>query len=253
MLASTWWRRYDEWQKRAPVIGAVLAALSSIGCSEAAQDPRDLALCQPPSWISGAPETIEDVTRLVNALADARGGTVDLPCFMASLSRPLGAAASSSFISAQPAKGARSPRMFLWSGALVMSVAPEGLGSRLLEFGFQTSPTRSIKGEIEFPVKAPLSLSAPYDHITAEPQTRCAACHPSEKPAESITWASAFESDVLRISEDELVEIGSVAKESESCDPIMEPERCALLRAIFAQEGIHAQAFSREARTIYGE
>ena len=253
MLASTWWRRYDEWPKRAPVIVAVLAALSSIGCGEAGQDPKDLALCQPPSWIRGAPETIEDVTTLVNALADARGGMVDLPCFVESLSRPLGAAASSSFISAQPAKGARSPRLFLWSGALVMSVAPEGLGSRLLELGFQTAPTRSIKAEIEFPVTAPLSMSAPYDRAPAEPQTRCAACHPSEAPAESVTWAKAFESDVLRISDDDLVEIGSVAQESEGCDPIMEPQRCALLGAIFGQEGIHAQAFSREARTIYGE
>jgi hypothetical protein len=235
------------------LIGSASAALFAIGCSEAAEDPNDLALCQPPSWIRGAPETIEDVTTLVNALADARGGAVDLPCFVASLSRPLGASASSSFISAQPAKGARSPRMFLWSGALVMSVAPEGLGSRLLELGLQTTPTRSIKAEIEFPVKAPLALSAPYDRITPDPQTRCAACHPSEKPAESVTWARAFESDVLRISDDDLVEIGSVAQESASCDPAKEPQRCAILGAVFDQGGIHAQAFSREARTIYGE
>lgn len=252
MLASTQ-RRYGEWQKPALVIGAVIAALSAGGCGEASQDPQDLALCQPPSWLRGDPETIEDVTTLVNALADAHGGTVDLPCFVSSLSRPLGAAASASFISAQPAKGARSPRMFLWSGPLVLSVAPEGLGSRLLELGYQTSPTRSIKAEIEFPVTSRLSLSAPYDHISPDPQTRCAACHPSEKPAESVTWATAFESDVLRISDDDDVEIGSVAEESKSCDPAMEPARCALLGAVFARGGIHAQEFSREARTIYGE
>ncbi len=65
------------------MIGAALAALSSINCGEAGQgttqDPKGLALCQPPSWVRGDPQTIEDVTALINALADARGGTVDLP------------------------------------------------------------------------------------------------------------------------------------------------------------------------------
>jgi hypothetical protein len=238
------------------VIGAAAAALFSAGCGAegpgADQDSKDPALCHAPSWVRGAPETIEDVTALINALADEHGGTVDLPCFVASLSRPLGAAASSNFISAQPAKGARSPRMFLWSGNLVLSVAPEGLGDKLLELGFQTSPTRSIKAEIEFPVTKTLSLAAPYERTPAEPQTRCAACHPGEKPAESVTWATAFESDVLRIDDDDLVAVESIAQESKKCNAAVEPRRCALLGAIFDQGGVHAQAFSPEARTLYG-
>lgn len=246
-------RRDDEWQRRALWIGALIAALSAAACGETGQDPRDPALCHPPSWVRGDPQTIEDVTVLINALADEHGGTLELPCFVESLTRPLGAAASSNFISAQPAKGARSPRLFLWSGPLVLSVAPEGLGQKLLEMGFETSPTRSIKAEIEFPVTTHLSFSAPYERIPAEPQTRCAACHPNEQSASSVTWAKAFESDVLRPEKEDVVAIAGVIEESKRCDPAVEPERCALLSAVFGQGGIHAQAFSPEAKTIYGD
>jgi len=252
------WRRSGEWHPRARAIGAVIAALFSVHCGEAGQagvdvPPVDLAICHAPASASGSPQTIEDVTTLVNALAEEHGGTVDLPCFVASLTRPLGAAASSGFISAQPAEGKRSPRMFLWSGALVMSVVPEGLGGHLLELGFETAPTRSIKAEIEFPVTAPLSRSAPYDRVEGEPLSNCAACHANEKPATSVTWANAFESEVLRPSDFDVVDLESIEKESRDCDPAVEPQRCALLGAVFNQGGLHAQEFAREARTLYGD
>lgn len=254
---STWWRRSAQWHRRALLLGVVTAALSSTGCGDTGGsddgDSKNTALCRAPAWVSGSPQTIEDVTSLINALAQEHGGTVDLPCFVSSVSRPLGAAGSSSFVSAQPAAGPRSPRMFLWSGALVMSVAPEGIGAGLLELGYQTTPTRSIKAEIPFPVKAPLSFAAPYDRVLNQTQTSCSSCHPHEEPAASITWATAFESEVLRISDDDVVDLGYVTRESERCDPAAEPERCALLGAIFGQGNLHAQAFSREALTIYGD
>lgn len=258
MVDSRRRRRSDGWHPRALVIGAIAAALSSAHCGNAGQDssgqiPEDLAICHPPASVGGAPQTIEDVTKLINALAAEHDGKVELPCFVASLDRPLGAAASSGFVSAQPAKGSRSPRMFLWSGALVMSVVPEGIGANLLELGFQTTPTRSIKAEIAFPVTAPLSPSSPYDRVLDQPLTKCAACHADEEPATSVTWAQAFESDVLRPADFDEVDLGNLAEESKSCDPAVEPQRCALLGAVFDQGGIHAQAFSRDAKTLYGD
>ena len=253
-----WRRRSSGWHQRALVIVTATAALGSAHCGNAgpggdALPPADLAICHAPAQVSGSPQTIEDVTALINALAEEHDGSVDLPCFVASLSRPMGAATSSSFISAQPAEGPRSPRMFLWSGALVMSVVPVGIGAPLLELGYQTSPTRSIKVEIAFPVTAPLALSAPYDRIQVESHTNCSACHANEAPVPSITWATAFESEVLRPSRFDEVALDRVEEESKSCDEAKEPERCALLRAIFLQGGIHPQAFSPEARTLYGD
>src|SRR5512132_2940408 len=132
-----------QWHSRQMLlVGAVIAALSSVHCGNGGSggepDPKDLAICHAPPWVNGTPQTIEDVTALINALAEEHDGKVELPCFVASLNRPLGASASAGFVSAQPAAGARSPRMFLWSGALVMSVTPEGLGANLLEMGLQT-------------------------------------------------------------------------------------------------------------------
>jgi hypothetical protein len=238
------------------LIGAVTAALFSAHCGNAGggdQDQKDLAICHAPASVSGSPQTIEDVTALVNALAEEHGGTVDLPCFLSSLRRPLGVGASESIFSAQPAAGPRSPRMFLWSGALVMTVAPEDVGRTLLELGLQTTPTRSIKAEIEFPVTAPLSLSAPYDRVMDAPLTKCGVCHAAEEPAKSVSGAQVFESEVLRPADSEEIDLWKVLQESRACDPSMEPQRCALLGAIFDQGGIHAQAFSREAGTIYND
>lgn len=254
-------RPHPPRSRRRPLTQAILAvaaALSSLHCgnpgeTRGATASPDLALCHAPASLGGSPQTIEDVTILINALASQHDGALDLPCFVASLDRPLGAAASSGFVSAQPAHGERSPRMFLWSGALVMSVAPEGIGLNLLELGYQTTPTRSIKAEILFPVKEPLTFAAPYDRILDEPGTRCAGCHAGEEPAKGVTWARAFESEVLRPSDSDLVDLGYVDQQSKSCDPAEEAQRCNVLRSVFDQGGIHSRSFSRDARTLFGD
>jgi hypothetical protein len=263
MLQSKQQRRSLDWHPRMLAIGAAAAALSSVHCGSSSPDgsggnggsaPVDRAICHAPASVSGAPQTIEEVTALINALAAEHQGTVELPCFVASLDRPLGATASSGYISAQPAHGARSPRMFLWSGDLVLSVVPEGIGKDLLELGLQTSPTRSIKAEIAFPVTAHLSDSAPYDRLLDEGnESRCRGCHAGETLAPSVTWAKAFESDVLRPTDDDMVPVSDVELENKSCDPAAEPQRCALLGAIFDQGGLQSKAFSREALTIFGD
>lgn len=253
-------RLNGDWHSRGLLTGAIFAALLSAHCGDAGpqggsggEAPVDPAICRPPVSVSGAPQTIDDVTALINALVKEHDGKLDLPCFIASLDRPLGATASAGFVSAQPAHGARSPRIFLWSSALVLSVVPEGIGKDLLELGYQTTPTRSIKGEIAFPVTAPLSQSAPYDRIVDQPGTRCFACHPNEDPVKSASAATVFESDVLRPSDSDLVAIGNVEVESKQCDPAAEPERCALLAAVFDEGNLVPKGFSQAAKTLYGE
>lgn len=247
-MSESKWRR----ARAARGLGVIAASFLSVHCGDGGDQGREaLALCHAPASVDGAPRTIEDVTALVNALADEHGGTVDLPCFVSSLSRPIGAAASEGVFSEQPAVGARSPRMFLWSGGLVMTVAPEGAGRNLLELGFETAPTRSLKAEIEFPVTAPLSTAAPYEQIRVENRTKCAVCHADERPAARVDWAQAFESDMLRPAEFEEVDLEEFARESKGCDPALEPQRCALLGAIFDQGGVHPRSFPAEASTIY--
>ena len=207
-----------DWHSRGLLLGAIFAALLSAHCGDAGHDAGqggsggeatvDPAICRPPASVSGAPQTIDDVTALINALVKEHDGKLELPCFIASLDRPLGATASAGFVSAQPAHGARSPRIFLWSGALVLSVAPEGIGKDLLELGYQTTPTRS---------------------------------------------SNVFESDVLRPSDSDLVAIGNVEVESKQCDPAAEPQRCALLAAIFDEGNLVPKGFSQAAKTLYGE
>src|SRR5688572_8125053 len=67
-----------------------------------------------------APGSILEVVGQVNALPRP----VTLPCFLATLPRPLEVHASQSIFSAQPAAGRRSPRMFIFSGALTLTIVP---------------------------------------------------------------------------------------------------------------------------------
>ena len=69
-------------------------------------DPR----CVAPEGVSTAPQTIAEVVTLLNALPKP----LNLPCFVASLARPLSLHAVNSPFSAQPAQGRRSPRIFIF-------------------------------------------------------------------------------------------------------------------------------------------
>src|SRR5690349_18615452 len=60
--------------------------------------------------VGGAPpQTIEEVTERLNALP----APASLPCFVASLPRPLKVVATNSRFSVQPADGPNSPRIFI--------------------------------------------------------------------------------------------------------------------------------------------
>lgn len=179
-----------------------------------------------------SPRTVLEVVERVNELPHP----VTLPCFIESLARPLELNATESLISAQPAVGRRSPRTFIFVDPLIMSVAFDGVGSHLLELGeVQPGGTRALKAEIAFPVTVELSREAPFERILfREDLTLCGACHQDEAPAEDVTFTRAFVSRALRPVPRERVSLDALARELDGCAPEREPERCALLDAVFA-------------------
>jgi hypothetical protein len=210
--------------------------------------------------VPSAPATIDDVVTLANAMfaRQPQEEGLTLPCLVEALDRPLTVLASSGIFSAQPAMGARSPRIFLFSGNLAMSVAPEGPGAERLEVAEYTQPTRSIKGEIEFPIRAPITSTAPYERILypegypEDAGTVCRACHSPEQELTGGTFSRRFESEVLRPQSGEEVALPFLIEQTASCDSAKEPARCQMLTAVFGHGDVHPGHFSTMARTIYG-
>ena len=246
---------FARFPRGAAVTGLLLAtaiAASSSGCLNSGSQKADAGVNNPPRCVApeGAPtspQTIADVVALVNALPSP----VTLPCFMQALERPLLMHAAVSSISAQPSVGTRSPRIFLFWDGLRASVVPAGAGAPLLELGEILPEDRSLKAEILFPVTTPLDPVTPYERILFAPNvTRCGFCHQAEDPDPNITFASAFTSVALRPLDSYAVTIDSLANELAICDPKAEPDRCALLQALFDQAPPVEQPFPPSLPTL---
>jgi len=192
-----------------------------------------VSLCVAPDGTQPAPHSVQDVLDLVNALPKP----VSLPCFLESLQRPLRVHATRSTISAQPAVGRRSPRIFMFFDGLVLSVVPAGMGSPLLELGEVRTELRTLKAELEFPVKDSLPHEAPFERILyRDAQTTCAFCHAAEVQDERTDFTQAFVSQALRPAlQSDRVSVAELATEVSQCDASAEPERCALLESLYGQ------------------
>src|SRR5688572_16123159 len=99
-----------------------------LGCGDApSQTGRERVHapgCRAPEGVSGSPRSVDQTVELVNALPKP----LSLACFVEALGRPLQLHATRSEISAQPAVGLRSPRIFLYFEPLIMTVVPAGAG-----------------------------------------------------------------------------------------------------------------------------
>jgi hypothetical protein len=198
----------------------------------------------------GSPATIADAIALTNALL-ARRAPVTIDCFLSALNQPLTVLGVVSTFSLQPSVGGTlNPRVFIFSGNLVMSVVPAGEGSPYVELAEYTSPVRSLKAQLEFPVTVPVTAPDVYDSIRRGEGTSCGVCHSREQPAPEITSAEAFESDVLAPVPTDVVPLQRMQDDRASCDPQVEPDRCAMLNALFSHPVITG-AFSPDARTIF--
>ena len=217
----------------------VVAAACSGPVPPADPDGAPPTRCVPPPGVSGSPRTIDEVVALIDALP----APVTLPCFLESLDRPLYVEATISRLSAQPAYGARSPRIFVFVGDLVLSVVPEGSGASLLEMGELTDTAMSRKAELELPIATPVGASVPYDRVVYETGTVCGGCHYREVRDESVDFARAYVSTALRPYDLDLVAIDRVRAEWLACRPDQEPDRCAMLEAIFGHGPVVHQRF----------
>ncbi len=222
---------------------ALVAGLFLVGCGEGDAQPAPGRArspeCVAPAGVSNHPTSIEQTRLLINALPKP----LTLACFVESLARPLRLFASRSQLSAQPATGLRSPRLFVFMGANTMTVVPEGDGAHLLEFGEQRDDFRSLKAEIPFPVTTELAPDAPFHIMFNERLTNCAFCHAAEEQDPSIGYARAFVSEALRPRDGERVAPESMRAELASCDASREPGRCALLDALFGWGPVEEQPF----------
>jgi len=237
-------------------ISSCLVLLSAFGCSDPARSASDSAAspsptpgCRAPAGVSNSPRTIDESVTLINALPKP----LSLPCFLESLARPLEISATYSLFSAQPAQGARSPRIFLFQDPVVLSIVPDGDGAPLLEFGEQRPEFRSLKAEIVFPVAAQLDRSAPFDHLLFSPQlTTCGGCHPGELQESEISGVRTFVSLALRPRPQELIAAASLSHELEICDRAREPQRCAMLAALMGWGPVTDRTFPPEMSTFGG-
>lgn len=219
---------------------------TSDGVDVATSEAGDVS-CKPGPGTTGSPKTVLDVVALINGLPMP----VTLPCFLRSLDRPLQLLATSSVVSAQPAQGQDNPRLFVVNNDISLSVVTAGESKNLLEIGEITAPDRSIKGEISFPVEAPLTLEAPFTRIAQSAErTVCFGCHYPEVPAVGYPAAGAFESTAYRPIPRLEINFDYVEYQFTVCDPSADAERCAMLAALFDQGQVSRGAFPSDMPTF---
>jgi hypothetical protein len=232
--------------------GSGEAGFMTRGPVQGADDPNgvrefagELRPCAPAPGTTGSPSSIAETVDLVNGLPKP----VSLVCFLEALQRPLRLVATRSFFSAQPAVGARSPRIFLFMDGIIHSIVPEGSARNLLEMGEATGPVSSVKAELEFPITDTITLATAFERLPLDDLTTCGVCHDGNVPVWGID--GAFESEVLRPADRELVPLAELENEARSCDGALEPERCAMLAALFQHGEVIAAEFPRSVRTIF--
>lgn len=209
---------------------------------EMTQELNSTEHCKAPAGVSNSPKTIEEALALVNSLPKP----VTVPCFLASLARPLKMSLTNNILSAQPANGNRSPRVFIINDNLLISVVPEGVGQDLVEFSLLTAPDRSIKAEIEFPVLNILPADEPYKQVLLGAGTICRSCHGGETRATQVTFAEAYESKAFQPPIGSKVDIEAFRAEVALCDPKTEKKRCEIIDALFSHGAVQSEDFPQD-------
>ena len=229
----------------------VVALVFLAGCGEPADEPEpagevSLDGCRAPDGL-GSPQSIDEALTLLNALPSP----VSVPCVIQSLDRPLGFRATRGTVSAQPALSEKSPRIFLLNDHLTLSIVPDGRGRELLEFGESDGNGNSLKGELNMPIATPVTADKPYDHLRYnEHVTVCGLCHRDEVVAPEAGHANAYLSRAFKPLPQEVVDVDDVRAEWEACDPEVEPDRCAMLGAIFDHGPVEERLFPENYGTI---
>ncbi len=141
-----------------------------------------------------SPKTIDEVTDLINSLPKP----LSLACLVKSLKRPLKINMTLSRLSAQPAVGTDSPRIFIFLDDLILSIAPAGKGADLLELSEMYSDKLSLKSELKFPIKEQITYQTGFDRISLGDKTTCRACHNNESLDNTGGKVNAYTSVALK-------------------------------------------------------
>jgi len=201
------------------------------GSGGAAVNPLGRARCAPPPGMTGSPQTIQDTVALVNALPKP----TSVACFVESLDRPLGAYATNSMFSLQPAVSQASPRVFLKVGRMWLSIVIDGDGKDLLEFGeLLDDGRRSLKAEMQFPTTDQVAPGVPFDRVLyGAGGTVCGVCHREEYLDHMEGTSQVFSSEAFRPEPATRVPLDFLRGQAQSCDWQAQPQRCDLLSAVF--------------------
>lgn len=206
--------------------------------------------------------TLSDIQSVVDWI-NAMEKPLTLPCFVASLPRPLRANSVDSNFSAQPAIGRRSPRVFFFFDDLILTVAvdqdeekdvPAEAETHLLELSlaYNGDKTDTIKGELKFPIIDTLSSSAPYqDLLFSENLSVCGVCHGKEVKHGELDGEPIFRSVLLRPPSS--LPLYDLAIQRESCDVMQEPHRCAMLASLIDHGDLIIGEFPQNAPTIFNQ
>ncbi len=242
-------------------LGRLLLTVLAFGCGpvtpmvtpfDAGVEPPKHAGSEPMQRCASSDVAAEPVSSIADAIARVNGlpKPVDAPCFLASLPRPFSVTATSSFQSAQPAVGRDNPRIMVLLPGLVVTVATDGEGQNLLEFGQWISPKRTLKGELKLPVSVPLAETAAFTQVHFQPNiSSCALCHRDEQPYG--TAVDSFSSLAFRPSTRSLVRLETLSALHEACIPSEQPlARCQMLHALFDFGEVRQGAFGAEVETF---
>lgn len=192
-----------------------------------------------PCRIGGdAPRSVDDVIARLNALPRP----VTVPCFTASLPRPVGLLATTSRFSAQPAGSNETPRLFLITDSLVLSVVADGPGKDLLELGELVGGGRSLKAELKFPFDGPVSREEAYSHLEFSPSTTsCGLCHTAEQPHPAHRFART--SVALRAPARTVLPLEGTRRLAQTCDVTSTRDRCLRWMSVFGFGEVSAASF----------
>ena len=172
---------------------------------------------------------------------------LSIPCLVESFARPLKVNLTLSSLSAQPAVGRTSPRVFIFYGDLVISIVPEGKGAYLLEASFMYTDSTSLKAEYEFPISQKIEYAYPFDRIKTDSAvngegTVCRTCHNDESLDNAASVPGAFTS--VAIKPESSMSISTFKSELNSCEFHDDKSyRCQMIQAIFKGEDLVATEF----------
>lgn len=217
-----------------------------LGC--AADEAPPVERCAPGPGATGSPRTMAEAVALMDSLPKP----TSVECFIESLDRPLYAEATHSIVSAQPAAGRRSPRVFTFHGPLILSFTIDGDGRNLVELSEATVSNHTTKGELAFPLEGPVTLQDAFDRVALDPgppDTSCGFCH-REETTSTLYDGAGFSSLALRPLPETLVPIERIHDEHAACDPEAEPERCRYLDALVGPGRLEHQAFPEAYPTL---